>query len=757
MGTAASWWVAAATACALWWAMMGALGRLPWLDITLHAQADGSAKVVASGMAELSPHVGRQLLSLAAAQPGASAARTGIGTGTAVDAQSLHPAPRWQPDATARADQQAQRVALHTQLQAAQVRVQFADGQTAEARPSARGWAGVGLLPAILLALAAAVWVGAVCLVFWRLDRRNLLLALMLVAQATSVAIAALGAMPGLGLSWPSVPQLALSGSLWEARAGFSLRTSLDMIASAAVLHAAAIHPIRRPGVGTWVLVGWGVSLAGTAAVWLWPHAPGAWLGVHVLCLLLGVAAWVWAHLSYRAVAHPFSRVVQHFLASIIGCWAFAGLAVWATQRHPMLGPAGAGVLDVLMPLWLLGAVLQVPFLARPNVWVSWWSRLSTLGVVVFAFSLMLAALARWDLWALLATALLLALALQGALLLRTRGSAGTTLDLTAEHAFDEVYRVATALRRSPEQANEHAKLLLKHLFKPLEWSTVDHRVPHSRPLGSGASLIVPVDLAAPAAAADPHAPFTDTQEAMGSSGYSLILRYADQGRHLFTRDDARLADHAVAQLRRALAYDWAVEHGRQQERQRIAQDLHDDIGARLLTLMYQAPTPGMEEYIRHTLKDLKTLTQGLQSDGHSLMTAVAEWRSDAELRLDAAGLQLQWDSQLEMEVPLTGVQWSALTRVLRELLSNVLAHSGASHALVRIEVRRVGTAARFQLVVNDNGQGQAPHSWPLGLGIGGIRKRIKQLGGSVVWEDNDPHGIRCTLIVDDLEAERQV
>ena len=50
-----------------------------------------------------------------------------------------------------------------------------------------------------------------------------------------------------------------------------------------------------------------------------------------------------------------------------------------------------------------------------------------------------------------------------------------------------------------------------------------------------------------------------------------------------------------VEQLKRAVAYDKAVERGRSEERARIAQDLHDDIGARLLTLMYKAQSPEME------------------------------------------------------------------------------------------------------------------------------------------------------------------
>ena len=88
---------------------------------------------------------------------------------------------------------------------------------------------------------------------------------------------------------------------------------------------------------------------------------------------------------------------------------------------------------------------------------------------------------------------------------------------------------------------------------------------------------------------------------------------------------------------------DEAVEQGRGEERLRIAQDLHDDIGARLLTLMYKAPNDEIEEYIRHTLQDLKTLTRGLAAGNQRLSHAAAEWKADITQRLHPAGCSLHW------------------------------------------------------------------------------------------------------------------
>ena len=215
----------------------------------------------------------------------------------------------------------------------------------------------------------------------------------------------------------------------------------------------------------------------------------------------------------------------------------------------------------------------------------------------------------------------------------------------------------------------------------------------------------------------------------------------------MFTDDDARLADRVVDQLTRAIAYDQAVERGRSEERVRIAQDLHDDIGARLLTLMYQAPTRDMEDYLRHTLKDLKTLTRGLAAPNHRLSHAVAEWKSDITQRLVAADCDLKWAFSYDRDFELSVVQWSALTRILRELVSNTLAHAHAT----RVEIDAALESGVLNLSIIDDGCGRNPDAWSHGLGLGGVRKRVKQLGGSVQWRENGDRGIACHVVIASL------
>ena len=303
-------------------------------------------------------------------------------------------------------------------------------------------------------------------------------------------------------------------------------------------------------------------------------------------------------------------------------------------------------------------------------------------------------------------------------LLLRLRTPPG----LSSESSFEMLYRAARAVQQQPARFPQLLGEVLQQLFEPSGLSVLKHNAQQSEVQGRGACLVVPV-----------------------TASIALELKDARKGRRRFHRDDARLADRVVEQLRRAVAYDQAVERGRLEERLRLAQDLHDDIGARLLTLIYQAPNREMEEYLRHTLQDLKTLTRGLAAGEHRLSEAAAEWKLDLTQRLAAAKASLLWSLQIDLDPVLSVAQWSALTRVLRELLSNALQHGQATEVQVRIEL----AAGQLLLELSDNGQGREPHKWAHGLGLGGVRKRVRSFNAQVQWAERAGAGIVCTVTAD--------
>ena len=153
--------------------------------------------------------------------------------------------------------------------------------------------------------------------------------------------------------------------------------------------------------------------------------------------------------------------------------------------------------------------------------------------------------------------------------------------NLSTERLFERLYRIARELERQPQRANEMMSRLMRELFDPLEAAVVQGDITATQVRGNGGLMLVRL----------PDWPTDRSQP-----GKVLVLRHAHKGQRLFTSEDARLATRIMEQLQRVLSFDRAVEQGRSEERLRIAQDLHDDIGARLLTLMYQAPNPDIED-----------------------------------------------------------------------------------------------------------------------------------------------------------------
>jgi signal transduction histidine kinase len=298
---------------------------------------------------------------------------------------------------------------------------------------------------------------------------------------------------------------------------------------------------------------------------------------------------------------------------------------------------------------------------------------------------------------------------------------------VTMERLFERLYRMARDVEAHPERAAPSLVALLGELFEPLESSVTPRATQSAHSSSDGSTLTVPVP---------------NLRRSSARSDQTVVLRFSQRGRSLFTEEDARLAGRIVEQLQRAVVFDQAVERGRSEERSRLAQDLHDDIGARLLTLMYQAQSPEQEDYIRHTLQDLKTLTRGLAATSHRLSHAAVEWKADMQQRLELADITLDWQAAFDRDAELSVMQWSALTRVLRELVSNTIAHSRASWVTITLKL----ADDQLTLVVADDGQGSNPQAWSHGLGLGGIRKRVKQLGGEVAWLELVPHGIECRV-----------
>jgi signal transduction histidine kinase len=680
-------------------ALLRLLAHTPMLDLSVVAQAQGPLIIDASRSPQTQALVGQTLLAVSV--PG--------GAPVAVDTALLHRVPRWQVDEAARARSRIQQQALSQALASGSVDLYTGQGPPTVVPARTRGLAGLGLItwPLVLGALLLPLFGCIVMLA--RPSLKSGLFLLVCVSQALGLGWLAAVSLPGLGLP-PAAQAL-----------GLPLGLALDAVAAAATVQAFGLAARGRR--------------AGAAAMWLASAAGVAAIGSGLL-----QPAWPWAAALSVALAGAVGWAVRQSPGgkpdprrAITGRLALTALATWllihlvvaltASQAAAHAVALGAAVAWALLVVSLL---LLVPFLARSRQLLRELALLAGISIVAAALDLLFVALFSLNATASLAVVVFVALAVYAFVRQRLLDHLLGVRPYTTDRIFELLYRAARDVQRRPERQPQRLAQLLRELFEPLEMTRAATVPRQAQVQGGGTQLLVPLR----------------AEGEDGKPGLAVRLRLAGRGQRLFMPEDARLADRLAEQLRRAVAYDRAVERGRHEERQRLAQDLHDDIGARLLTLMYQAPTPELEDYIRHTLQDLKTLTRGLAVAEQRLGPAAAEWKADLTQRLAAAQAQLGWDCHGDEALVLTVVQWSALTRVLRELVTNALYHGRSTRVDVVIEL----SGAALSLSVADDGQGREPAAWAHGLGLGGVRKRVKQLGGTVAWLENGERGIVCRV-----------
>jgi signal transduction histidine kinase len=688
--------------------LVRALSLAPHLDATWRAEAPGRIELAASEDLALRAHIGKALRGFVA----------GDAVVALADPLSLRRSPRWIVDDT----QRARQLSLHEQLApsaaSGELKLVFSDASVATVRPLPLGPGGLPMVFWLLSSLALALYLLTMVVVLAHPSDRNLVYALMALCQAGNLLFIAVEM--ALGFGWP--PALAR----WDlpARMGF------DLCTAAAMINAACLHPRRLPGSGWIALGGWCFAAALTLAAalgWL----PLAWWWTQGSVIAMGLVAIFLLSWSYQIEPHPFAILLRRFGVVTVATWALLTAALAASERLPSMPQNIADIGSMVWYVFLGSMLLLVPFLARSQSFTREFALLAAISTVATSLDLLFVAVFSLGPFASSTLSLFVSLGVYAGvrqwILNQLRGNSM----LTTERMFEQLYRIAREVEAQPERTPALLAQLLDDLFEPLEVTQIERRPAQTRIASDGSSMLVPVPLLGNETAANG----------------AVMIRFAQRGRRLFTTEDARLTDRIVEQLRRAVHFDKAVEQGRSEERLRLAQDLHDDIGARLLTLMYKAQSPEMEDYVRHTLQDLKTLTRGLAASNHRLSHAAAEWKSDLAHRLSAAHIELKWSVVFDNDLLLTVVHWSALTRILRELVSNAIAHAQAQ----RVEIDFRLESDRIELTISDDGIGRNPREWSHGLGLGGVRKRVKQLGGEVEWREATPRGISCRVVIRDL------
>ncbi|AKJ31460.1 histidine kinase [Caldimonas brevitalea] len=190
------------------------------------------------------------------------------------------------------------------------------------------------------------------------------------------------------------------------------------------------------------------------------------------------------------------------------------------------------------------------------------------------------------------------------------------------------------------------------------------------------------------------------------------------------------------------------IEQVAEAERKRIAGDLHDDLGAKLLTIVHTSGDERISTLAREALEEMRLSVRGLTGKPVKVSDALADWRAETVSRLGQAAVQVDWMTAHESdERHLSARAYVQTTRILREAISNIIKHSGATACTIRCVI----DATDFNLVIQDNGRGiplELDGKLDRGHGMASMKRRAKQLAGQCLVESGPGYGtvIRLTL-----------
>ena len=168
-------------------------------------------------------------------------------------------------------------------------------------------------------------------------------------------------------------------------------------------------------------------------------------------------------------------------------------------------------------------------------------------------------------------------------------------------------------------------------------------------------------------------------------------------------------------------------------ERERIFADVHDDVGSKVLSLVYTAESPEQADLAREALRDIRAIIAGGTRAGGPLRSVLDPCQAEARTRCQRAGIAFEWTGEIAAHIEVDDSFQYHLQRILRELVSNAIKHSGTS----RLEVLAEASDRALTLIVRDYGVGLADTD--AGTGMAGIRRRASMLGGTVSWRTLDP------------------
>ncbi len=184
-------------------------------------------------------------------------------------------------------------------------------------------------------------------------------------------------------------------------------------------------------------------------------------------------------------------------------------------------------------------------------------------------------------------------------------------------------------------------------------------------------------------------------------------------------------------------------------ERQRLAQELHDELGQSLTAIKVMAVTAARPkanskqstDAIISTCDHLITVVRSMMHQLHPLVLTELGLKATLEdlinhwaIRHPALKISLDCSNEVDNLETKIAIQ---LFRVIQECLTNTVRHAEATHASISLAIDQHS----LQLTVSDNGQG-CVNAEKTGFGLLGMKERINSLGGELTLQSSPQQGM---------------
>jgi two-component system, NarL family, sensor histidine kinase UhpB len=185
------------------------------------------------------------------------------------------------------------------------------------------------------------------------------------------------------------------------------------------------------------------------------------------------------------------------------------------------------------------------------------------------------------------------------------------------------------------------------------------------------------------------------------------------------------------------------IEQVKEQERARIAREIHDDLGGNLTAIkmalaMLAARLPDdpvlrdkadyLDALVDRTIEAVHRISLDLRPSTLDLgLVAALEWQArEFERQMGIACVFRSADKEIELDPD----QAAALFRIVQEALTNIAKHAGATRVTVSLRRQR----QHLTLSICDNGRGITPADRlkPQSFGLRGMSERARALGGTL-------------------------